>query len=404
MPGTSIAEAALTPTRARFRQLAARLGLLALAVLAATQFVGAYLYLEFPYVNIYRLERGYERLPFQTRLLVVPLYRWVDGNRFMVAYASRLARNTYFFPRGVFPGDVLEFFMDIPCVLFAGWVATRIYRAASRRHLLQPLVFPIFLGFCILAYILHTVQNFRYPYDMPSLAFFAAGFYLIYFRKPVLWFVALFAVATLNRETSLLLLPFFALSQAVHRAQPPHPSAQTPHPSAQTHPSGQTKHGGQTEHALHWRALLAPSTLAVLLALTAYWALWHHIVYALFAHNASEYYPRAAFNLRTFARLRYYPQLASGLGFMAPFLFLGRRFVRDPQLRAWLWMLPVWYAFMFTWAILVETRVFGELIPFLTVYTAILAEEWLAARLLAAAHPADHLALVAPADPARRAA
>ena len=359
MPGTVVEEAAdgLTGalkqfcTRLDHKTLAKKLLLFALGVLATAQFVGAYLYLEFPYVNIYRLERGYERLPFQTRLLVAPLYSWVDHSPTIVAYASRLSRNTYFFPHGVLPGDVLEFFLDIACVLFSGWVTLRMYQASSRRHLLQPLIFPLFLGLCVLAYILHTVQNFRYPYDMPSLAFFAAGFYLIYFRKPVIWFVALFAVATLNRETILLLLPFYALSQA------------------------------EDGERFTWRAMVAPATLAVLASLGIYWVAWHHLVYSIFAHNASEYYPRIPFNLRCFARLRYYPQLFSAFGFLAPFLFLGRRFVADRQLRVWLWCLPIWYSFMFVWAILVETRVFGELIPYLTVYTAVMTEEWLVERM-----------------------
>jgi hypothetical protein len=374
MPGTLIAEAALSPAEAHmwnvgrigYRRLAKRLGLLALCVLAATQFVGAYLYLEFPYVDVYRFEHGYERLPFQTRLLTAPLYRWADSNAVLIGYAGRLTRNTYFFPHGIGATEVVEFFVDIACVLFAGWVATAIYRAASRRHLLQPLVFPLFLVLCVLTYILHTVQNFRYIYDMPTLAFFAAGLYLIYFRKPVLWFMALFAVATLNRETTLFLLPLYALSQA-SRPDPGH---------------------GRGAGQLHWQALLAPSTLAVVAPLALYWAVWHHVVFSIFAHNASEYYARVPYNLHFFTHLRYYPQLFSCLGFLLPFLFLGRRFVRDAQLRAWLWFIPVWYAFMMVWGVILETRIFGELLPFVTAYTAVMAEEWLAARMLRLAAPA----------------
>jgi hypothetical protein len=333
--------------------------LLALCVLGATQFVGAYIYLEFPYVDVYRFSRGYERLPFQTRLLTAPLYRWADTNAVLVGYANRLARNDYFFPRGVRSTDVLEFFLDIACVLFAGWVATKIYRAASRRHLLQPLVYPLFLALCIVTYILHTVQNFRYIYDMPTLAFSAACFYLIYFRKPVLWFVMVFAVATLNRETTLLILPFHLLSQATASGR------------------------------FRWRAMFAPSTLAVAGALGLYWAIWHHIVFAIFARNASEYYARVPWNVHFFTHLRYYPQLFSTLGFTVPFLFAGRQFVQDPQLRVWLWMLPVWYSVMMVWAVVLETRVFGELIPFVTAYTAVMAEEWLAARMGSAAEVAE---------------
>jgi hypothetical protein len=342
-----------------YRARVGHIGLLAIYVLATVQFIGAYQFLEFPYVDLYRFEHGYERLPFQTRLLVAPLYRWADGNATLVSYAARLSRNNYFFPHGVRAGDVMEFFVDILCVLFAGWVVRNLYRAASHSRLLEPLVYPLFLALCAMAYILHTVQNFRYVYDMPSLAFFAAGYYLIYFRKPALWFAALFAVATLNRETILLLLPFYMLSEAVA------PEYEGAHSS------------------FRWHRMVAPSTLAVVLPLAIYWALWHHIVFSLFAGNASEYYARVEFNIRCFLRLRYYPQLFSCLGFLVPFLWLGRRFVADRQLRVWLWCVPVWYSLMFTWGILVETRIFGELLPFVAAYTAIMAEEWLAARLQA---------------------
>ena len=329
-----------------YRRAVGRLLLLGLYVLATVQLVGCYLFLEYPYVDVHRFERGYERLPFQTRLLLAPLYRAADASHWLRAYAWRLSRNTYFFPRGVLAHDVLEFFVDIACVLGAGWATTRIYRAASRTQLLRPLVYPLFLGLCATAYILHTVQNFRYVYDLPSLFFFAIGFYIIYFRKPATWFVAWFAVATLNRETTLLLLPFFALSGAIA--------------------------GGR----MHWRRLWKPETLAVVVPLAVYWAVWHHVVFGVFHSNASEYYSRVPFNLRCFVRLRYWPQLASCFGFLLPMLFLGRRYVHDPQLRAWVWALPVWCGFMFTWGILVETRVFGELLPFVSAYAAVMAEEW----------------------------
>ena len=330
-----------------------RYGLVFFYVLATVQFVGSYIFLEWPWVNLRLWEDGSERLPFQTRLLLAPLYRLVDHASWSVEYARRLALNHYFFPRGVTAGEVLEFYIGIVCVLVSGWVVLRLYDAASRRHLLRPLVFPIFLGLCVLAYIVHTVQNFRYVYDMPSLAAFALGFYLIYFRKPVLWFVVLFAVATLNRETTLLLLPFWAISQSLG-------------------PDGK----------LRWRSLLSRRVLSVVLPLGLYWIVWHHIVYSMFGANVSEYFPRLVFNIHCFLRLRYWPQLASAFAFLWPLLLLHWRQVRDAQLRTWLLVLPVWYAFMLLWAIVTETRVFGELLPFLAPVTAIIAEELLAAKVL----------------------
>lgn len=329
------------------------LGLLLLYVLATVQFVGAMLFLEFPYLNVHLWEYGYAPLPFQTRLLLAPLYRYVDTAAWSMNYASKLARNDYFFPRGIGPATVLEFFLDIFCVLIAGWVAVQFYKAGSRRRLVQPLVFPIFLGLCTLAYIVHTVQNFSYVYDLPSMAAFSVGLYLIYFKKLLIWFVLLFTFATLNRETTLLLLPFWVLSQIVE-------------------PSG----------VLRWRALWSMRVVPVVMALGLYWATWHLVVYGIFPNNASEYYPRIQFNLHCFMRLRYWPQLASASGFLWPFLIMYRRKLVDPQLRAWLLVLPLWFAFMFEWGILTETRIFGELFPFLAAVYAILAEEVFAAKVL----------------------
>jgi hypothetical protein len=43
---------------------------------------------------------------------------------------------------------------------------------------------------------------------------------------------------------------------------------------------------------------------------------------------------------------------------------------------------------MMVWGVILETRIFGELLPFVTAYTAVMAEEWLAARMLRLAAPA----------------
>lgn len=364
------------------RHMAARLGLWLLAVLAATQFVGSYLYLEWPYLNIALWERGYAPLPFQTRLLLAPLYRWVDSSPGWIAYAGHLARNNYFFPHGVTPGLVLEFMIGIACVCWSGWVALQLYQAASRRSWLGWAVYPIFLALCTVTYILHTVQNFSYVYDLPSLAAFATGFYLIYFRKPLVWFIALFAIATLNRETTLLLLPFWALSQCLG-------------------PDGR----------LRWQTLCSAKVVAVVVALGLYWAAWHHVVFGIFATNASEYYTRPVYNFKFFIRLRYWPQLASTFGFLWPFLFIYRKQVRDAQLRVWLWMLPVWYVFMLLWAVITETRVYGEMLPFLAPVAAVLAEELLAAKILAqqsarSSRRDEHLVRIAPVftDPIEKSA
>jgi hypothetical protein len=330
------------------------------------QFVGCYLFLGRPYIDFNRYAHGYERLPFQTRLLLAPLFRWALNSPFMLHAASHWSSDNYFFPRGIGPGGVLELFIDIPCVLIAGWVTLRIYQSASRGRLLEWFVYPFFVILCVVTYSLHAVQNFRFVYDMPSLMFFALGLYLIYFRKSTILLVALFAVATLNRETTLLLIPFFLLSACV---APPAPIGK------RSEPTPIDSFTASAAFRLHWRRVLQPEVALPTLLMLGYWIVWHVFIFHLFRQNVSEYYPRLQWNWTYFTHVRYYPQLLSACGYLLPFLLLFRRKIADPQLRLWVWVLPAWYAVMCVWGLLVETRIFGELLPFVACSAAIIAEE-----------------------------
>lgn len=358
------------PTRTLARHLAdhaARPALFALFAAMTVQFVGCYLFLGHPYIDFFRFAHGYERLPFQTRLLLAPLFGWAQSSPLMIRYASHLSSDNYFFPRGIGPGGILELYIDIPCVLIAGWVAVRLYQASSRRQLLGWLIFPLFLVLCTVTYILHAVQNFRFLYDMPSLMFFSLGLYLIYFRKSTTLLVALFAIATINRETTLLLIPFFLLSACLQ-------------PSATGAPRC-TSLSLVPRSKFEWRCALRFDVLLPAVLMLAYWIAWHLFIFHLFRNNRSEYYPRFSWNWNYFSHIRYYPQLLSSFGYLLPFLVLFRNKIRDPQLRLWLWTLPLWYALMTVWGLLVETRIFGELIPFLACAAALIAEEQLVATL-----------------------
>src|SRR5215467_7113539 len=321
-------------------------------VLATVQFAGVYYFLERNYLDYTRFEYGYERLPFQTRLLLAPFLRWADNNEFLVRYASRLSDNSYYFPKGIAPQDIALFFLNIVSVMIAGWVAIRLYSAGSRRKLIGEFVYPVFLCLCVVTYILHTTQNFRFVYDLPNLALFSIGLYLIYFRKSPVWFCLLFAIATLNRETSLLLLPFFVTSQVVDGEGRP-----------------------------RWKRVFSSTVLGVVIPLFAYWIIWHLMIFHIFRSNPSEYYSRIITNLLSLRSLRNYPQIFSALGYLPIFLLLYRRRIHDPQIRAWMWMLPVWAGFMYVWGVIVETRIFGELIAYTACVGIILAEEVIASRL-----------------------
>jgi hypothetical protein len=377
--------------RRNWKTALTRPALLALYLLMTVQFVGCYLFLVHPYIDFNRFAHGYERLPFQTRLLLAPLFGWAQQSAFMVGYADRLSRNGYFFPRGVGPGGILELYLNIPCVLIAGWATVRIYQAATRRRLLGWLVYPLFLVLCAVTYILHMVQNFRFVYDMPSLMFFSLGLYLIYFRKPTLLLVALFAVATLNRETALFLIPFYVLSECLRswneQAALAGPSAsienRLPRRNAPLPPKPRFKVlvflpvDPACRH-VRWQRILKPEVAVAAGLMLAYWVVWHVFIFHLFRNNVSEYYSRIPFNLHCLGRLRYYPQIFSAGGYLLPFLMLYRKHIHDAQLRLWLWMIPAWCAIMMTWGILSETRIYGELLPLVACAAALIAEEALA--------------------------
>jgi hypothetical protein len=198
---------------------------------------------------------------------------------------------------------------------------------------------------------MHTVQNFRFIYDLPSLAFFATAMYLIYFRRSWVYFAGLFVVATMNRETTLLLLPLFMLNGAVEDGK------------------------------LRWPLLLRGRTLRVVIPLAVFWGAWQIFIRHVFAQNVSEFYPRINWNVKSLMAPLAWPQLLSAGGYLLMLVVVQRRRIRDAQLRAWLWMIPIWMGFMFVYGILIETRVFGELIPMIVCTATLIVEEFLMARV-----------------------
>ncbi|MFT4112289.1 hypothetical protein [Silvibacterium sp.] len=328
----------------------------AVYLLATIQFAWCYFWLTHPYINTALYEQGHERMPFQGRLLMMLPMRLSHTSVVLRAWGHLFRVSSFWFPRPVAPEVILQAIINVICLLLAGYFTTRIYRASSRHGLLTPLVYPLFLVACAATYVMHTVQNFRFIYDLPSLAFFSAGLYLLYFRRPVGWFVGLFLVATINRETTLLLLPLFLINEAVELR----PGANGP---------------------IRWRKLFAPRSLAVVLPLSLFWIGWQYLVRHHFAHNASEFYPRLNWNVKSLVLPQAWPQLLSASAYMLLFVIVMHRRITDARLRAWLWILPVWTLFMFVYGILVETRVFGELIPYTVCCSTLILEQILLARL-----------------------
>lgn len=329
-----------------------RILLIAVYVLATVQFVWCYLWLTRPYVNTFLYEQGMERMPFQGRSLMMLPMRWAHTNGLLSGIAGPFATLSHFwFPKPVAPEVLVQAAINVVCLLLTGYWTTKIYQASSRHQLLTPVIYPLLLVACAATYVMHTVQNFRFVYDLPSLAFFAAAMYVMYFRSHWIYFAGIFVLATMNRETTLLLLPLYMLNGAVVR------------------------------NRIEWSRLIRRQTLAVVIPLAMGWATWQLFIHYVFADNVSEFYPRIGWNVKSLLAPQAWPQLMSTCGYLLLIVVTMRRRIRDVRLRAWLWLIPLWLGFMFIYGILIETRVFGELIPLLVCSTALIAEDLFVERM-----------------------
>lgn len=322
-----------------------------LCLLATVQVVWAYHSRTLVYLNIESYERGTEVTPCQTRILMMLILRWAHQNAFLIRLAGIISRDTPIYRTHISPESIVFAFVDYLGILVTGWVAVRIYHAASEHRILTPYIYPLVLVFCVCEYVLLALHPYRFVYDLPSLGLFAVGLYLIYFRRHPFYFAALFVVATLNRETTLLLLLFFVLAEVTE--------------------------GGVVD----WRRSYRKRTIAAVLPLGILWTAWHVFVNHLYASNRFASIPASKINTILLLWPPAWPQMfGAGCYSILP-VFVYRRYIKDPTLRIWLWTLPAWFGIIFMYAIVVEIRLYAELIPYFVCMAAITMEGAIVARL-----------------------
>jgi hypothetical protein len=328
-----------------------RLLLLVVPVLATVQFVWFYFWFSTSFVDINQYEFGHERLPFQGRCLMVPLLRVVHGSGLLLRVGSIFNRYPYWFPARATPELFVQVLVSLLSVGVAGWFTCKLYWASSQRKAIGALIYPVFLVACGITYELHTVQNFRYPYDLPALAFFSVAFYMMYTRVKWIYFALLFTVATINRETTLLLAFLYALD----------------------------RWGDRDPGEAAGRSLLR--ACMPVLPLLLIWAAWQIALRHLFAGNPSVLDSRFWLNIKSLISPQAWPQLLTACGYLIPAVLAYNTDVGDRRIRSWLWIFPVWFVFQFTFGIIIETRVFGELIPLFVCASALIFESRIEAKL-----------------------
>ena len=316
-----------------------------LYVFATLQFIRYYVVSTRFYLSMPRYMSGGERLPFQERVLPIALM-WpiTHFSPLMNALASHQGPST--------PGLAAFYLVSLLGFSLAGFFCVRLYHAVTATGTLHALVYPLFLVIAMWTYVVHIDADFSYPYDMLSLAFFTAGLYFIYTRQFAALLLTMF-LGTLNRETTLFLIPIYLLDAA----------------SLPIHDPRASFRDRFTLRRVPWTrvALLLLLWIAIKLTLTHIFA----------GNDASENYVRIRENLGRL-KLRLLPALLNICGYLLPVVVLLRRNLRPIRFANYLYVLPLWIAIMFYTGVILETRIYGELSAFTAIAVVLLLERHVA--------------------------
>ena len=315
------------------------------------QFVRFYVVSATFYLNLPAYLAGKERLPFQYRVLPALIIR--GFYRLHILHAG--AMHT----KGAFTAERAPLYLiSLVSLVVAGLCTQALYSAVTRSRALEYAVYPIFLFTMMWTYSIHVEANFSYPYDFLSVAFFAAGLLCIV-RRHYLPLLVVLALGTLNRETTLFLIGIYLLDSASPKALPTQEVGSEPPPLPTD---------SRTFHIRQLPWLRAALLLLVWIAIKA--LLTHH-----YGHNdRSEDFVRLRSNLGEL-KPRLWPALLNICGYMLPIVVLFRRDIYPTRFRNYLWIFPVWFAAMFYAGVIVETRIYGELCPYVAVALTLILEK-----------------------------
>ena len=324
---------------------------------ATLQFVRYYCKTTDFYLNMSAYLSGHERLPFQERVFPIALLRPMFRSQWLMGHMAH--------SNGAFTPELGPFYLlSLVSVAIAGIYTQRLYNLVSARHSLSFLVYPIFLFATMWSYAIHSEADYSYPYDLPSVAFFAAGLYYIYRRSYAGLFLVVL-IGTFNRETTLFLIALYGIDSASRAVMSPRLASAVRLPE---------------RRPLRWlgRFDLKLVSWPRVAALGIVWLSIKLLLAHRFAANSNaENFLRIDYNL---ARLspRLLPALLNICGYTIPLIVVFCRSLKPARFQNYLWILPVWFAIMFCSGVLVETRIYGELCPYAAVALVLIMEEYIA--------------------------
>jgi hypothetical protein len=326
-----------------------RITFLLALILVASHFSLAYISEAAPFLSLRAFAAGVAPQPFQERALTAWMLR--SANRFdSPQFEAALHR--------LLPAMGEAFNETTLVLLIIAWISMAASIVITRETLLKltgDALFSSWAAFLVpymayFTYILNFGPHFLLPYDQPSLFFFCAGLYLLVIQRPLL-LVPLIAVATLNRETSLFLIGFYLVFEVSRR-------------------------GEQKSRAV---------MLAYAAGMLAVWISMRLVVLHLYGHNPVAAASRLADlklwqNLSFIVKPQHWPAFASVFGFTLPIVVVYRRYLEPDFLRRGLIVVAMWFGLMLFVGVLIEIRIFGELISYMSVALGVIVHRFLTTR------------------------
>lgn len=327
-----------------------------LYVCAALQLIRYYVVSTTFYLKMPRYLHGGERLPFQERVLPIYLMWPINHSTFLMTHLAHPQKG-FDAPSAATTETLAFYLVSLASFSLACYMVHRLYMAVTQTGALAMLVVPVFMVLTLWTYVVHIDANFSYPYDMPSLAFFAGGLLAIYTRR--FWpLAAVMLVGTFNRETTLFLVGIYVLDAA---------SRQVPDAVLEARK-------GRLSLAQRFSPRQVPWARAALLLLI-WLAVKLPLAYHYRGNDNSENFVRVWTNIGRL-RPRLWPALLNICGYILPVVVVLRSRLRPLRFANYLYILPFWIAVMFYTGVILETRVYGELCSFTAVAAVLLLEDY----------------------------
>jgi hypothetical protein len=298
-----------------------------------------------PLLNLRQFAAGQEKLPYQYRALTAWILRPLEESASLSRFVHGLSAPL---------NDGIMIYMAL--IAFLSVLASTLITQKTILHFTGDVRFSRVASFLVIYmsyfnYVLGFRANYFLPYDFPALFFFCAGFYCIVTRRMTLYYIV-FVLSVFNKETSCFLTLIYLAYEA-------------------------------SEQGRSWRRM-AMHTVAQ----AAIWVAAKYLLFELYggervaAQNLGDtsnffFQTKVGRNLVYLAQPQHWPTIFSTFGYLWIVLLVGARRIVHPGLRNLLPVIALWMLSMFVFGIVIEIRVYGEMISVVAVLVAVIIYDFL---------------------------